>query len=146
MTKFEQMLIDKGYIKYILNRKTMKYEIAKGHIISTMVNIDHRYFHSTDKNVIDKIQAGKSVMDKDFTYDDRKGEIIFGLNEYGFPSTLKYPRPRIQVKRFVDGREVIQNETYDSSMNVVLDKIPHDEILKAMYDRDIVIKIDLTDI
>ena len=31
MTQFEQMLLDKGYIKHIFNSKTMKFETAKGH-------------------------------------------------------------------------------------------------------------------
>jgi hypothetical protein len=143
MTQFEQTLLDKGYIKHTLNCKTMKFEIAKGHTISTMVNIDHRYFHNTD-NVLQKIAIQKSVMDHDFTADDRKGEICFGLNEFGKPPTLISPRPIIDVKRIRDGIEVFENEQYDDSMNVVLKDISHEEIFKAMYDHRIVIKIDLT--
>lgn len=144
MTQFEQMLLDKGYIKHILNFKTMKFEIAKGHTISTIINLDHRYFHKTDENVLHKIAIGKSVMEKDFTWEDRKGEICFGLHEAGKPPTLIFPRPRIEVKRIKGGREVIENEQDDDSMNVVLKDIPHEEIFKAMYDREVVIKIDLT--
>jgi len=73
----------------------MKYELAKGHTISTMVNLGHRYIHETDKKLLDKIAAGKSVMEEDFTWDDRKGEICFGLNEAYKPPTLCSPRPRI---------------------------------------------------
>lgn len=144
MTQFEQMLLDKGYIKHILNCETMKFEIAKGHTISTMVNLDHRYFHKTDENVLQKIAIGKSVMEEDFTWEDRKGEICFGLHEVGKPPTLISPRPRIEVTRIRDGKEVIENEQYDDSMNVVLKDVSHEEILKAMYDKSIVIKIDLT--
>jgi len=144
MTKFEQMLLDKGYIKHILNCKTMKFEMAKGHTISTMVNLDHRYFHNTDTNILQKIASRKSVLEEDFTWENRKGEICFGLNQVGKPPTLIKPRPRIEVKRIKEGREVIENEQYDDSMNVVLKDISHEEIFKAMYDRDIVIKIDLT--
>jgi hypothetical protein len=143
MTKFEQFLIDKGYVKFILNCKTMKFERTKRHTISTMVNLDYRYFHNTD-NVVQKIAAGKSVMDDDFTFDDRKGEICFGLHEFGKPSTLISPRPRIEVKRIKDGVELVENERYDDSMNIVLKDIPHDEILKAMYDRTMIIKRDIT--
>lgn len=143
MTKFEQMLLDKGYIKHILNFKTMKFEIAKRHTISTMVNLDHRYFHKTDKNIMQKIANGKSVMEDDFTLEDRKGEICFGLHEVGKPTTLIIPRPRIEVKRIKEGKEVIENEQYDDSMNVVLKDIPHEEIFKAMYDKSIIIRIDL---
>lgn len=144
MTNFENMLIDKGYIKHILNCKTMKYEIANKHVISTMVNLDHRYIHKTDEVLLKKIEQGKSVMDDDFTWEDRKGVICFGLHEKGKPPTLINPRPRIEVKRIKDGKEVIENEQFDDSMNVVLKDIPHEEIFKAMYDTDIVIKIDLT--
>ena len=144
MTQFEQMLLDKGYIKYILNCKTMKFEVAKEHTISTMVNIDHRYFHKSDTNILNKIQIGKSVMDNDFTWDDRKGEICFGLHEVGKPPTLISPRPKIEVKRIKDGKEIVQDEQFDDSMNLVLKDIAHEEIFKAMYDKSIVIKIDLT--
>ena len=144
MTQFEQMLLDKGYIKHILNCKTMKFEMAKGHTISTMVNLDHRYFQNTDTNILQKIASEKSVLEEDFTWFDRKGEICFGLHEAGKPPTLISPRPRIEVKRIKEGREVIENEQYDDSMNVVLKDISNEEIFKAMYDRDIVIKIDLT--
>lgn len=144
MTGFEQFLIDKGYVKYILNGKNMKFEIAHGHIISTMLNIDHRYFHVTDINVIKKIQDGKSVMDEDFTWEDRKGEICFGLNEAGKPCTLVSPRPIIRIKRITNGKEIIESEKFDDSMNVVLQKIEYKEIFKAMYDNSIIIQIDLT--
>jgi hypothetical protein len=144
MTQFEQMLLDKGYIKYILNCKTMKFEVAKGHTISSMVNLDHRYFHNTDTNILQKIESGKSVMEKDFTWEDRKGEICFGLNEVGKPPTLISPRPRIEIKRIKNDCVVIENEQYDNSMNIVLKEILNDKIFKAMYDRDIIIKIDLT--
>lgn len=37
-----------------------------------------------------------------------------------------------------------QFEQFDDSMNVVLQKIKPDEIFKAMYDKNICFKIDLT--
>jgi len=122
----------------------MKFEVAKGHTISTVVNLDHRYFHKTDTNILEKIASGKSVMKEDFTWEDRKGEICFGLHEVGKPPTLISPRPRIKLKRIKYGKVVIENELYDDSMNVVLKDIPHEEIFKAMYDKSIVIEIDLT--
>ena len=144
MTQFEQMLLDKGYIKHILNCKTMKFEMAKGHTISTMVNLDHRYFHNTDTNILQKIASGISVLEEDFTWFDRKGEICFGLHEAGKPPTLVSPRPRIEVKRIKEGEYVVENEQLDDSMNVVLKYISHEEIFEAMYNKSIVIKIDLT--
>jgi hypothetical protein len=144
MTKFEQMLLDKGYLKFVLNCKTMKYEEATGHTISTMVNLDHRYFHSSDTNVLQKIATGKSVMDEDFTWEDREGEICFGLHEAGRPPTLISPRPRIRIKRINEGREVVETEIRDDSMNIVLKEFQHEEIYKAMYDKSIFIELDLT--
>lgn len=144
MTKFEQTLIDNGYVKHILNCKTMKFEKTDKHIISTMQNIDHRYFHNTDKNILQKIDDGKSVMEEYFTWDDRKGEICFGLHEFGKPPTLISPRPRIEIKRFKDGQIIIEDEQFDDAMNIVLKEICFDEIFKAMYDKSICIKIDLT--
>ena len=46
MTRFEKFLIEKGYGMYILNCKEMKYQKANRHILSTMVNLDHRYDNS----------------------------------------------------------------------------------------------------
>jgi hypothetical protein len=144
MTQFEQMLLDKGYIKHILNCKTMKFELSEGHTISSMVNLNHVYFHESDTTALQKIASGKSITEEDFTKEDRRGEICFGLNEHGHPPTLIWPRPRIQVKRIQDGKIFIYNEVWDDSMNVVLKEIPHEEILKAMYDKSIIFKIDLT--
>lgn len=145
MTHFEQMLLDKGYIKHVLNCNTQRFKPVNGHALSTMENLDHRYFHKTDTEVLKKIADGKSVMDDDFTWNDRKGEICFGLHECGKPPTLISPRPRIEVKRVRENLEVIEDERYDDSMNVVLANVPHDEIFKAMYDKSIVIRIDLTE-
>lgn len=67
MTSFEQMLLEKGYIKYILNSKTMKYEQVESHNISSMTNLDHRYFHNSDTNVLQKIaneEIFKAMFDK----------------------------------------------------------------------------------
>jgi len=143
MTKFEQMLLDVGYVKYILNCKTMKYELAIGHNLSTMVNLDHRYFHKTDTNALEKIAAGKSVLSDNFTYEDRKGEICFGLHEAGRPATLISPRPRIKVNRIVSG--IVEDEYSDNSMNIALQNIPHEEILEAMYNKSICLEFDLKD-
>jgi hypothetical protein len=140
MTQFEQMLLDKGYIKHILNCKTMKFEMAKAHTISTMVNLDHRYFHNTDTNILQKIASGKSVMEEDFTWFDRKEKFVFGLNQVGKPPTLINPRPRIEVKRIKEGREVIENEQYDDSMKCCFKRYFTRKIFKAMYDRDMSLK------
>ena len=141
MHGFEKFLIEKGYIQHILNCKTMKYEVPKNHVISTMVNLDHRYIHKTDKVLLKKIEQCKSVMDEDFTWDDRKGVICFGLHEMNKPSTLINPRPKISVKkdRDLNGEKqiVIENENFDDSMNAVLSQEDYETIFKAMYDHSI---------
>lgn len=149
MTNFENMLIDKGYIKHILNCKTVKYEIANKHVISTMVNLDHRYIHKTDEVLLKKIEQGKSVMDDDFTWEDRKGVICFGLHEANKPPTLVNPRPKISVKRERDfnGEKivVIEDERFDDSMNLALSKEEPEQIFKALFDPSIFFNYDLTD-
>lgn len=148
MTNFENMLIDKGYIKHILNCKTMKYEIADKHVISTMVNLDHRYIHQTDEVILKKIEQGKSVTDDDFTFNDRKGVICFGLHEYNKPPTLIHPRPKINVKRerYFNGKKqiVIENENFDDSMSLVLNKEEPEQIFKSLFDSSIFFNYDLT--
>ena len=149
MTAFENMLIDKGYKKYVLNCKTMKYEPVDNHIISTMVNLDHRYIHQTDEVLLKKIEQGKSVMDGNFTWYDRKGVICFGLNEANKPPTLINPRPKISVKRERDfnGKKqiVIENESFDDSMNLALINETPEQIFKALFDSSIFFNYDLTD-
>ena len=150
MTAFENMLINKGYIKHILNCKTMKYEPTDKHVISTMVNLDHRYIHKNDEVLLKKIEQGKSVMDNDFTWEDRKGVICFGLHEPNKPPTLINPRPKISVKRERDfnGKKtiVIENENFDDSMNLILSKEKPEQIFKALFDDSIFFEYDLTGI
>ncbi len=150
MTKFEGFLIDKGYIMFAFNAKEMKYYKPKAHIISTMVNLGHSYIHNSDTNLLSKIEQGKSVMEDDFTWEDRKKEIVFGLREKDKPPTLISPRPKIRVKRFrtINEKqiEVIENQDFDDSMNIVLSKIDFEDIFKAMYDNSICFDFDLTQI
>lgn len=149
MTNFENLLIDKGYIKHILNCKTMKYEIANKHVMSTMANLDHRYIHKTDEVLLKKIEQGKSVMDDDITWEDRKGVICFGFHEANKPPTLINPRPKISVKRERDfnGEKqiVIENEDFDNSMNLALSKEEPEQIFKALFDSSIFFNYDFTD-
>ena len=118
MTKFEKYLIENGYVKYILNYKTMKYEVSNSHVISTMSNIDHRYIHSEDK----------------------ANEICFGLSEAGKPPTLISPRPKIIVIR----ENMVEDERFDDSMNLVLNRESPKDILNALFDETVLFKYDLT--
>ena len=121
----------------------MKYEKATGHNLSTMTNLNFRYFHHTDKNILQKIANKKSVMDDDFTREDKKGEICFGLFEKGKPATLISPRPKILAKKEENGKTILKNEISDDVMNIVLQKIDHELILKAMFDKNILIEINI---
>jgi len=146
MTDFELFLMKKGYLPWRFDCKSMKYVGGK-FLISTMSNLDYRYIHKSDRNLLDKIDAGK-IIDKDITREDRKGVIVFGLHEHNKPATLISPRPRIQVKRSVDAPGGTQiknfNEMFDDSMNLVFSKHTNEEIFKAMYDKEVIFRFDLT--
>ena len=144
MIKFETFLIDKGYIMFAFNAKEIKYYKPKIHIISTMINLGHIYIHNSDTNLLNKIEQGKSVMDDDFTFEDRKEQIVIGLHEKNKPVTLISPRPRIEVKRLIEDKVCISNELYDDNMNIILSNIDFEYILEAIYNKEIILKIDLT--
>ena len=136
MTNFERFLIDKGYIMFAFNTKEMRYYKPKTHIISTMVNLGHIYIHNSNTDLLNKIEKGQSVMGYDFSMEERKKQIVFGLREKDKPSTLISPRPKIKVKKLITinekQREFIQDESCDDSMNIVLSKIGFEDIFKAM--------------
>ena len=67
MTSFEQYLLDSGYIRFVLNTKTMKYEQYKEYRLSSLYNLDHIYIHKDNKVFLDKINDNLSVASKDFT-------------------------------------------------------------------------------
>lgn len=148
MTNFERFLIDKGYIMFAFNTKEMRYYKPKTHIISTMVNLGHIYIHNSNTDLLNKIEKGQSVMGYDFSMEERKKQIVFGLREKDKPSTLISPRPKIKVKKLITinekQREFIQDESCDDSMNIVLSKIGFEDIFKAMYDDSICFSFDLT--
>ena len=131
----------KGYSK-IYNNKTKEYKYTNeivGLGFSTMVN---------------------GGMDVRFIKGDK--EIVWGLSEYKKPPTLISPRPNIEVKRFVDINKIIYDDNLnektiviktlvgsdfqysDNSMNICLKRESHEDIFKAMYDKTIIFKYDLT--
>lgn len=126
MTKFETWLMDKGYDKYILDHQTMTYRLAKEHFISTMVNLDHRYFPSEYRDLID----GKSV---DELGDIRKYEVVFGLNERHKPPTLIYPRPYILTPKGV-------RQSMDDEVNDMLINLDFNTIWQCMYEDGLYLK------
>ena len=135
MTKFEQFLIGQGYVKFVFNCKTKKFDLAEGHVISTMVNLNHWYFHES--------MPIESQIPRFIGHE--KQAICFGLNEAGKPPTLISPRPRIEVKKLVNGKQIVENELSDDSMNVALSQLPAKEVYRALLDRNIILKFDLTE-
>ena len=145
MTSFEKYLIEKGYIMFAFDVIKMQYYKPERHVISTMTNLGHIYIHKSDKVILDKIVQGKRVVGEDcITFEDRKNEIVFGLSEKDKPPTLISPRPRIKIKRSINGNTVFDYENMDDSVNIVLSKENHGKILNAMYDKNIVFEYDLT--
>lgn len=144
ISKFEEYLLSIGYIKFLFDCKTMKYTRATSHNISTMTNLDHRFIHKTDLNALAKIDAAQSLRYPTFILGDRKGEICFGIHESGKPPTLIYPRPRICIYRTKGGKDVVdKNELLDDNMNIVLRAFSPEEIFKAMYNKSIVLNVDM---
>jgi len=133
MTSFERYLVDeKGYIMYILNMKTGKFEIPERHSISSISNLDQRYIHKDDKEFLDYINNG--VRHTEMSQDVLSRQIVFGLSEYEKPPTLISPRPKIRILRTKeDGTVSVENEAYDDSMNVILEHISPEKIYFAMY-------------
>lgn len=127
MTKFEEFLIEKGYIKLIFNCKTMLYELAKNHTISTMVNLNHIYIHKDDLNL-------EQLNNKECKTKSRM--ITFGLNEVGKPATLIFPRPKITWFREMNGINTKQCEVLDDVMNTALLKLPFEMIYEVMFDKN----------
>jgi hypothetical protein len=109
-----------------------------------MSNLYHLYIHKSDVNLLSKIKEGKSTKNNSITPEDRKNEITFGLHQKDKPPTLIYPRPRIKIKRTKEDNIIIEDGRFDDSMNIVLQKENFNQILKAMYDKSICLKYDLT--
>lgn len=148
MHRFESYLINKGYIKFIFDAKSRKYKKTNHHTLSTMVNLDHRYIHESETNLLNKIKEGKSV-GSGISNEDRSMEVCFGLYEVGKPPVLIHPRPRIKVKRIkeIEGVDnvVIEDERFADSISVMLQSESNDDIFKAMFDTSIVFRYDLTE-
>lgn len=137
MTLFEKALINKGYIRFVYDKKTDSYKQVQEFIISSMVNLNHIYFHESDP-IIEKIKSGVKLAQ--MSDKDREKQIIFGLNEYGKPATLIYPRPRIEISRLINGCRYVLKEEHDDNMNYVLMNYSFEEIFTALYDKSIIFK------
>ena len=91
----------------------------------------------------DNYSGGYSSMGKIFDcYIHADGRrIYYGLHELHKPPTLISPRPNVRVYRDEPNR--IAWEDCDDNMNVILQKYTPAEIFRAMYDRTIVLEVDL---
>lgn len=127
MTSFEKILVDRGYVKFTYHKN--KFIKPKYHIISTMVNLCHMYFHNSDP-IVYKIENNLPI-----TLEDRKNEICFGLHEVGKPSTLIYPRPNIKTIQTTNNI-IFDRGINDDIMNNILSKYTFDEIFESMFNRE----------
>lgn len=128
MIAFEKWLIDvKKYKKYrhvFYNKKESKhiYEFTDRDLVSSMGDLSYSYF--LDENC------------KDTNY---KG-IIIGLNEYQYPPTLLFPRPKIKVIKEDDDLHLkyksnIDEYSKDIYINYVLNTCSFDEIFERIFDK-----------
>lgn len=143
---FEDFLFSKGYKKYVLVMVNKKWTFKPftNEIVSSLSNLDYRYIHESDP-IIDKINNNTPITEGGITFEDRKGEICWGLNELGKPPVLIYPRPRIIVKRLDEnGHEIYEDQRRDDSMFIAAKEKTNEEIFEAMFDRTIIFEFDLT--
>lgn len=137
---FEEFLLDKGYMPFKVSMKTGKFEPVNPlrHSYSSLDdNIKLDYFHLSETDILNKIERGTPLYG--FTQEERLKAIQYGLSEVHHPPVLLHPRPLIVVKR--NDEDHFQDR--DSSIDVVMEKIDHETIFKAMYNNYIVFVIDL---
>jgi len=144
MTNFEQYLIDIGYTRLEFDCKNGFYKKSQGYHLSSMGNLDYRYFHNTNSNIDFLLNPKFKDASPERKTNLVNGEIIFGLNEYPLPPTLVSPRPNIIVKRIKDGRVVELTGELDADMTAILQHFDPPIILLAMYNKSITLTLDLT--
>ena len=115
----------------------MKFYEPTEYVISTMVNLCHYYYPEND-SIIYKINNDIAIGKKGINWNDRKNEIVVGLHEANKPVTLICPRPQIINYR----QNSTDYEDLDDNMNIVLSKFTSEEIFNAMYDEQIIFKIN----
>ena len=170
MIAFEKYLLSQGYYRIRRNHYNVNYydvitDNQAPSFVSTMLNLQNIFLDKNEPvlNLIKDNKISKKEMEEqNITFIN---PIFVGLHEAHKPPTLIYPRPNCQVTRIVNGENVIFFEngyTYpskidgkwvsgewtkssiDDTMNVVLQHIKNEEILKAILDKEIILKVDLT--
>ena len=144
MTKLEQYIESKGYIKYAYNSKEKTYYKPKTHVISTAVNLAHYYIHNTETKVLNKIKQDLPINDNDFV---NTKMIIVGLAFAGLPPVLISPLPKVRLKTLVTINEkpyqIILSEGHSQCTTAMMQEEPKN-ILKGIYDDSIVFEYDKT--
>ena len=94
---FEQLLISKGYKKYIRTKDNNLVEATEKDILSVLGNICFIYTRDVNNT-------------NDYFY--------WGLNEYQKPPTLTYPRPLKEYNSVLSGNTLLPIS--DDEMNIIL--------------------------
>jgi hypothetical protein len=133
MTNFEEFLINKGYKKYVVKRHLGKIILKKPkkHIISTMVNLDHRYY-------LEEVE-GEDI----HQLRNQIQPIIFGLHERNKPPTLIYPRPNVRMNVTFNKQtfNVVTSIYGDDSMNKIFKNFSNEKIFEGMFNKNIIFEI-----
>lgn len=137
MTKFEQYLIDNGYIRFIdviegraFNITSIKLKRCdKDFEYSTIGILRCSYYPSNDP-FLKNIEERNFYTDV-YTKDETKNMIVFGLNEHHKPPTLCYPRPNMWKSEDDGTFRFIYPD--DDHINRILMSIPCEYILESLF-------------
>lgn len=137
ISKFEQYLLDKGYIRYIQNKNL--------DIVEDTTSNERFYYSSMD--VISALYKKDDIT------------FVYGLHEKGHHPCLISPRPITKVHRkehseYIDfytnelviTEKTIYTEVWDASIDVVFEKETVEDIYNACLDKTIVFEYDLTNV
>lgn len=114
VSKFEEYIIDKGFIPHVYDKKD-------GWIPFKGITISYSTY-------------GPMYM----CYKLEDLNIVYGLHEMGHPPTLISPRPKIKLTRInKDDIPTITNELYDSTIDILFQKESVETIYNSLFNKDI---------
>lgn len=145
MSRFEQYLLNLGYIRFYMTYEDMIYKKCDNYNLDINGNITYSYFHHTEEDILQAIEKGLSTFSNQFPKYYFSKCIIYGYSYENKPPTLIYPRPRVIVCKYDTNGSIINDKfVSDDAVNLVLASVPPKEIFKALYDKSIVFNFDQT--